>query len=348
MEELADVQVTPDASGGIESPTTMDSTIAKEWESISKNLTSEVSEVVARDSSGRFTKRELDASAPEVTPAPTAAPVAQEQVEQPQEDIPAAPSPEASKAPGSWKAEAKALFDKLDPLVQQEVLRREGDFHKGIESYKARAQVAERFEQAIAPYLPTIQKLGVSPEQAVSALMRADHTLRHAPPAVKAAEFQKLAQMYGIDLSQEIDPNVAALQNEVYQLREQQRLFQEQQQQQVSQTVNTDIERFASEPGHEHFEVVRAHMAALLQGGQAKDLQDAYDQAVYATPQTRNALIAQQLEKQRAEARKKAEEAKKAAAVNVPARGAIAAAGPRGSIEDTIRAEAERLGFGNR
>lgn len=331
-------------AGGIESPTTMDSTIADSWAEISKGL-QEPSETVARDVTGRFVKMEPVAEkAPEVSEEkPAEVPQAAAEPE-----VPAAPAPEAPKAPGSWKAEAKAVFDKLDPLIQSEVLRREADFHKGIESYKAQAETAKKYEALVAPYMATIQKLGVTPDVALGALLKADHTLRNAPPAVKVQYMHQLAKEYGIDLGAEIDPNVAAMQSRIYELEQRQEQWQQEQQRQSSHAVNTEIAKFASEPGREHFEAVRDHMAALLQGGQAKDLQDAYDQAVYANPQTRAQVLAKQLEAQRAEARKKAEEAKKAAAVNIPARGVLPAAGPRGSIEDTIRAEAERLGFGHR
>lgn len=343
LAELADDQATLDSSGGIESPTSMDSTIGDAWAEISKGM-EPVQETVVRDASGKFAKKE---ETPAATPAPVAEVPAEVVAEVPAEEIPAAPAPEAKKAPSSWKKEAAEAFAALPPHVQDEVLRREGDIHKGIESYRTQAETGKRFESALAPYMQTIQQLGVTPEAAVSALMKADHTLRYAPPAVKAQEFQKLAQVYGIDLSQQFDPNVAALQNEVYQLRQQQEQWQHQQQTQVQQSLNSDIERFAAEPGREHFGAVRDHMAALLQGGQAKDLADAYDQAVYANPQTRAAVLAKQLEAQRAEQTRKAKEARTAASVNVAARGTVAAGAPaRIPWNDAdIKADAQRLGL---
>jgi hypothetical protein len=331
------------APTGIETTQAMDTTITEAWKGISEGL-SEPAENIARDEAGRFTKKAMEAAAAAEAAAGAEGQTADVTAQDPNAATEQA-APEAKKAPASWKKEAQETFGALPPHVQDEVLRRESDFHKGIEGYKTEAQRAKVFDQAIAPYMQTIQKLGVAPQQAVAALMKADHTLRYAPPAVKQAEFMKLAKVYSIDLGQQIDPNVAELQRELYSLRESQRHWQEQNDAARNESLNSDIERFASEPGHEHFAAVRDHMAALLQGGQAKDLPDAYAQAVWANPQTREALLAKQRDTERAEATRKANEAKKAAAPNVPQRGTVAATGPRLSWEEQIKADAVRLGL---
>jgi hypothetical protein len=84
-------------------------------------------------------------------------------------------------------------------------------------------------------------------------------------------------------------------------------------------------------------------MSALLQAGQAKDLADAYEQAVYANPTTRAAVLQQQAAAQREEAAKKAQAARAAASVNVPRRPAMPTAQPIGSMDDTIRETFRRL-----
>lgn len=85
-------------------------------------------------------------------------------------------------------------------------------------------------------------------------------------------------------------------------------------------------------------------MAALLQAGLAKDLNDAYAQAVYANPATRAAVSQQQAKAQREASAQKAAAAKQAASVNVRSRPALAADVPAGqSMEETIRAQLRRL-----
>jgi len=90
-------------------------------------------------------------------------------------------------------------------------------------------------------------------------------------------------------------------------------------------------------------------MASLLTSGAAEGLEDAYDQAIRAHPTHGAAWLAKQLADaeatRKAEAQRKAKDARQAAAVNVPRRGTLQAAKPVGSMEDTIRDEATRLGL---
>ena len=253
-------------------------------------------------------------------------------------------------APNTWKKEAQEAWGKVDPTIRAEVARREADFHKGIEQYKTAATYGQTMERAIQPFMATLQSLGITPDKAVGELMAADHKLRHGSDSQKNAYFAQLAQSYGINLAnvsapeqQYIDPNVQALQNEV----QQQRAWIQNQsllgQQQAEQTLNSEISAFAADPTHSHFESVKGHMAALLQAGQVPDLASAYEQAVYANPQTRALVIAEQQNAARAEASKKAQAAKTAASVNTRSRPSMPVSQPIGSMDETIRATLRKL-----
>ena len=278
----------------------------------------------ARDEAGRFTPAELAQQAADKAAA----------VEQ--------PAPEAKRAPSSWKKDAAAEFDKLPPHVQDEVLRRETDFHKGIEGFKQHADLGRSMERALQPYMQTIQQLGVAPDQAVGALLKADAMLRNPDPAQRAQYFATLAQQYGIDLGQaaqvpQRDPYTFQLEQQLQTLKQQQEQFQQSQQEQQREALNSELQAFAATA--EHFEAVKEDMAALLQAGRATDLKDAYDKAVYANPQTRQAL----LEQQRQEALKQAQSAAlanraKAAAVSV--KGSSPASG-NGAAPTNLRAALE-------
>jgi hypothetical protein len=116
--------------------------------------------------------------------------------EEPAEQLP------EKRPPSSWKKDAAAEFDKLPAHVQDEILRRETDFHRGIEGFKTHADLGKSMERAIQPYMQTIQSLGVSPDAAVGKHLQADHILRTSAPDQKAAYLSQLAQEYGIDLGQ--------------------------------------------------------------------------------------------------------------------------------------------------
>lgn len=276
-----------------------------------------------RDEAGRFTAAEL----------------AQQAADKAAEIVPAV---EAKRPPSSWKKEAAAEFDKLPPHVQDEVLRRETDFHKGIEGFKQHADLGRSMERAIQPYMQTIQQLGVAPDQAVGALLRADAMLRNPDPSQRAQYFASLAQQYGIDLGHaaqmpQRDPYTMQLESRLEQIQAQQESFQQSQQQQQREALNSELQAFAATA--EHFEAVKEDMAALLQAGRATDLKDAYDKAVYANPQTRQTL----LEQQRNEALKQAQSAalaNRAKAASVSVRGSSPASGT-GAAPTNLRAALE-------
>ena len=291
----------------------------------------------ARDERGRFAN----------TQAPEAEENAATATETPVETI------QARKPPSSWKKEAQELYGKLPQefqLLQEEVERREADFHKGIESYKSKAQFADAMERVISPHMQTLQSLGVTPDVAVHHLLEADRVLRYSQPEQKRAYLQQLARSYGIDLGQQpeaepsyqpsTDPRVDAVINY---LRQQEAV---RQQMEVAQ-LNSELANFSKDKPH--YEAVRNHMAGLLQAGVAKSLQEAYDMAVYAAPDIRAQMLAQQQAeaeaKRQQEAKAQAEAARRASAVNVPRRGNLPPVKPKGSMEDTIRAEAQRLGM---
>jgi hypothetical protein len=84
-------------------------------------------------------------------------------------------------------------------------------------------------------------------------------------------------------------------------------------------------------------------MAALLRGGQASDLAEAYDMAVNAKPDIRRRIQADQRkaeeDKRTADARSKADQARRAASVNV--RSVPVGANPK-TMDDTLTEIARR------
>ena len=259
--------------------------------------------------------------------------------------------PETRAAPNTWRKEVAEKWGTLPPEVQAEVERREADFHRGIEQYRQAAQFQQDFGRAIQPFEATLRSTGLDPVGAVTQLMATDHLLRYGQPQEKMAKLQQMARYYNVDLGQvgsyepqAVDPQVAQLQQQVQQLSSylQQQQLQGQQAEQYS--LNSEIAAFAADPNHGHFEQVREHMAALLQAGLAKDLHEAYAQAVYANPTTRAAVSQQEARAAREEAAKKAQVARQAASVNVRSRPALPTDVPAGqSMEDTIRATLRRV-----
>lgn len=323
----------------------MDDTIRETYEAIQSRGEETESEAEARerDERGRFKPKE-SVEAPQVETEVTAQEVA------PVEPAPVVVPPEVQRL-GLRKEESEA-YAQAPEVLKQAFIRRSEEMHKGLEQFRSKAQFGDQMERVIAPFSQQIQAMGATPEMAVSRLLAAESQLRNGSPEQKQAMFFKLAQDYGVNLGGEmpqVDPNVSVLQQQIQQLSGWIQQKQQREELLQAETLNSEISRFASDPANKYFEEVRNDMAALLQGGVVKDLKEAYDRAVYANPNTRNQLLAEQqaqLEvKRKAELSQKAQEAKKAASVNVPKKGSSTPKRPIGTMDETIRAEAERLGL---
>ena len=295
-----------------------------------------------RDESGRFAKAEAQEPKPEPV-AKAETPVAQVAQEVAQEVV---QSEQPRRAPSSWKPDAQQAFAQLPPNVQEEVLRRESDYHKGIETYKTHAHAAQVFEKVVQPFMPTIQQMGVDAPTAVQRLLQADHTLRYSDPATKTQLFTQLAREYGIDLAQaanqpQPDPQYLALQQQIAQQQREMQNWRQEQQRTQETVALTEIQKFSADPANVHFESVRDDMAKLINSGMADSLKDAYDKAVWQRGDIRQSLI----EQQRAEAQKQALEqstSARAKAASVSVKGSSPSAGGvqpvKGSLRDQLTA----------
>jgi hypothetical protein len=255
------------------------------------------------------------------------------------------------------------------------VLKREDEVSNGFKQKSEEIKRYEPLEQVIGPRRQQLAREGLTEAQAINQLFAlSDFAAQDLPGFIRY-----MAQARGLDLrtlvpqaasSQEqpteeqyVDPNLAALNKRVDTVAGAlEKFFQSQQQQQV-QTTQSQIEAFRTDPKHSHFDAVRPQMAALLQTGQAKDLQEAYDMAVYANPTIRQQLIDQQRQEweaaQAAEAAKRqeeqrkadeekrrvADEAKRKASLNLRPTGALPGRSGPGSksIEETAREVADRM-----
>ena len=263
--------------------------------------------VDGRDSQGRFAPRATQVEPPETEAEP----------------------PVWRRPPASWKKDYHEVWQKADPKMQEYAWQREEQMRAGVEPLLSKAQFADTMQEAIAPYLPTIQGMGLSPEKAVSALMQADYTLRTAPPQQKMQLFMQLAQSYGIQLptggqspqqrpQAQVDPLVWQLQNELNNVRGEVMGWKQQQEMQQNQQLLSEINQFSMKA--DHFEEARPTMIQLLQSGMAETLDEAYEKAIRLNPDLFEQINkAQQAEvaARQAKEQNKAAKAARAAAVSV-------------------------------
>ena len=210
-----------------------------------------------------------------------------------------------------------------------------------------------------APFKGDFERAGMDEVGAVRQLLAAHDYLRKDPQNAIAW----LANQYGVDVGavgndpaledEFADPEVKALKQQVAQLTGFIQNQQTQQQSQVEASTQSLIDQFASETDangnlkHPHFEKVRGVMGTLISAQNAKDLNTAYEMAVYADPELRQEQVkamaaAQSQDSVKTEAVKKA---KKAARSKV--RGSATPAAPalpaNASIRDTINASIRQL-----
>jgi hypothetical protein len=206
--------------------------------------------------------------------------VERDQSPEPQQD------PVWKRPPASWKKEFHETWATADPKFQEYAYQREEQMRAGVEPLISKAQYADQMNEAMAPYMQTLQGMNMDAPTAVRRLMEADNILRNSAHEQKVQYFNKLAREYGINLGDVstlpqqgyIDPNVYALQNELNSVRGEVQGWKQQQEAQQNQVLLGEINQFAEKA--EHFEEARPTMIQLLNSGMATDLDDAYEKAI--------------------------------------------------------------------
>lgn len=247
--------------------------------------------------------------------------------------------------PKTWRPDAAKEWEKLPSVVQEEILKREEDMFKGIEGYKQEAAIGKVVRDIVSPYLPQLQSAGIDPIHQIQSLLHAHHTLVNGTDAQRTEVFRHLLKEYNVDISgtAEIfqDPATETLNKTVANLQRKLDSFEQGQAEQVRESLRQEIAAFSADPVNAHFDLVIDDMTALLKAGLAKDLSDAYAQAVWRNPQTRaleTARLAAETEaKLKRETEGKVTKLIKATSANVKT-SAKAGSGttPLGSMDDTL------------
>lgn len=222
------------------------------------------------------------------------------------------------RIPVGWKGGAEA-WHKLDASAKTYIVERNKQFEQGIQKHAQAANFAAEMAREFQPYEALLRSMQATPQMASRFLMDKFYTLHHGSPAAKQQLIVEMAKTAGVDLSginqgeaPQVDPNLAALEERVRQLTGYIQGQQQTAQSAEQQYIHSEIDKFAADPAHEHFESVRPVMAALLSGGQAKDLKHAYELACWANPDVRASLVNQHHAQDAEKRKKQAEESQRA------------------------------------
>ena len=268
-----------------------------------------------RDDTGQFLKSE---EAPEKS----------ETVETPETEETPTPEVQAKGAPASWGKSSKEAWSTLPEQVRAEVLKRESDMEKGVASLKAKY---DEVDKAIAPHLEAIKQYGKTPGQAVGQLFAWFEALAKNPDQAIPALIQsynydprKIMAAFGIkpevaapkaEVEEQPEGDIPpAVQQYISKLEERQKALESQVGQQLNGVTSMFQEQSMAKT-HEvlnnwakdkpYFNEVRTFMGHLLtpdpntgvaavplKDGRV-DLDSAYEMAVYANPEIRAKILAE-------------------------------------------------------
>ena len=248
--------------------------------------------------------------------------------------------------PKTWRPNALVEWEKLPSAVRAEVLKREEDMFKGMESYKQKAHFGESFQATLQPHMEVLRQQNIEPVAHVGNLLNAHHMLSTAAPEARHQMFARLASDYGINLPQLLQtaqnyippsPEVVDLQRKFNELQSISTRNEQMQLQAKEAQLTAQIERFQKDPANVHFATVANDMVELLSRGISTTLEDAYERAVWTNPVTRSAEQARATTNAAKALAEKTQAAKKASAANVRTttkKGSVTAA--TGSMEKTL------------
>ena len=205
----------------------------------------------------------------------------------------AAEQPKPKMAPpSSWKKDHWPSWEKIateNPVLAEYLNQREGEFAKGVSTYKQEYENIKPLADAVQPLLPTLQQYGIQPAQWITNMGQAHHMLVFGTPQQKLQMFTKLAQDYQVPLQALYDSQAQQqflMQQQLQPPQPQQDVRAIVQEQMVEIEAKSDLQRFqeskdaSGNPLYPHYDTVRNTMAQLLEANLAQDLKSAYDKAI--------------------------------------------------------------------
>lgn len=262
------------------------------------------------------------------------------------------PSGDAATPPRTWRPEAAAVWAQIPSAAQAEILKREQDIFKGIETYREAAEFGAPLKQVMDPYLPVLQQYGIKPESQVADMMQAHYTLAFGTQQQKAALIQQVIKDYGVDVaglnfqadpnkSEYVDPQVAALRQQLEEVQSKLSQNDRQAMEAKRQEITRHVTAFAADPKNVYFEELANDIAHLLKTGAEPTVEKAYEAAMWRNPAVRAKELARQQAEREAKTRKESEErvanAKKATSANVRTQArAGSATAPLGTMDETL------------
>lgn len=277
----------------------------------------------------------------------------------------------AVKVPNSWPVHLRGDFAKLDPKTQKWIAEREKNFALTVAKQDEDRNLGKTMKEIAAPYEQIFRAENTTPDAAFKTLLNMAYICRRGTPQQKTALILQTAKDFNISIPgynapggngqqggqpqnqfvAQLQNTIQGLQNTVSQLTTRLNDRETTERNHADAALSSTIQAFASDPKHQHFETVMPQMTALLNAGAAKDLDDAYNQAIWAHPELRETLLPEQVNalaaKQKQANAAKVQNAKKAGSSIAGSPGRNAPAAPKidknASTRDIIKASIDEV-----
>jgi hypothetical protein len=346
----------PKAPAPVEEEVSLRDTVAAAFDEDQKNTESTPEPVVAAPA--KEPGAPAPAAAAGATPAPDApAPVAPAAAASATPAAPAPGAPPEIKAPAQWKPAIREKWSALPREVQEEISRRESDMLRLVGTVGQRMKMADQLNQTLAPYAQEFQQAGVDPMAFIGSTMATVQTLARGSEEQKAMVLAGLVKQYGINvgaldraLSGVIaapppDPNIVALHQRLAGIEQFTNQQMQNMQTQLRGNAAQTLESFAADPKNEFFNDVRFEMANLIETGRAQSLDEAYQTAIWANPDTRAILLQKDAEARASAANARAQQARRASSSvhGAPLAGVPVSNANDMSLRQSIEASIEQL-----
>lgn len=278
-----------------------------------------------RDSLGRFAPADPASKPGEQSNDPAPKPDASSTAK----PVDPAPPGSSNQPPQHWSEQDRQAFSTLPPAGQEFLLRRHTEMERDYQTKAQAAATAVQFTQSLAPMFQdpvisgSLQQAGISPQQAIDQWGQFHKRFYTDPAGLIQDLSQRARELFPAAFGQMSQPGTAALSEDDLKdpairyfadhigktFQETQALRGElnQMRQQEAQRANADavkasqwtINSFADEKDaqgnlkHPHFDVVLEYMTDLFRANPGRDLQQTYDEAIWAVPSIREKLLAE-------------------------------------------------------
>jgi hypothetical protein len=259
----------------------------------------------------------------------------------------AAPAAVASPPapPPGWSIKSKADFDALPAHVRDDIAKRETEISNGF------AKLGQY--KGLDPFVDMAKAAGRTLPEVVQSYVKAEEMLGQD----FGRGIRELCRMYNVDparLGQHLSGNgesapspagppdpLAPVLDRLQTVDRRLEQWERQMAERETESVQTELTRFAADPAHRYFENVRQTMGQIMAVNPQASLSEAYDQACWMNPEIRPLRIKEQTDAVAEKSRAVAESARRASG-SLPTGSPIPGAVPGGAPAKTLRAELER------